>query len=104
MLNVVSNALQHTPENGKVAIRLKQMEGQALVVVEDASIGIDPKDQRHIFDRFYRVNKGRSRQSGGSGLGLSIAQAIAASHGGKIQVQSQVGQGSTFTITLPIAS
>ncbi|WP_204137626.1 two-component system sensor histidine kinase RppB [Halomicronema sp. CCY15110] len=109
IFNLVSNALQHTPAGGKVSIRLRQTvrktfpEGekhQAVVTVEDTGIGIAPADQTKIFDRFYRVEKDRSRQSGGSGLGLSIALAIALAHGGDIQVQSQVGQGSTFIVTL----
>ncbi|MEB3355283.1 MAG: two-component system sensor histidine kinase RppB [Synechococcales bacterium] len=111
VLNVVSNALQHTPAGGKVVIQLRQSvrpafpEGekrQALIAVEDTGIGLAPEDQRHIFDRFYRVQKDRSRQNGGSGLGLSIALAIAQAHSGNIQVQSQEGKGSTFTISLPV--
>ena len=110
VLNIVSNALQHTPAGGKVIIRLRQStrttfpEGekrQALIIVEDTGIGIAPEDQSRIFDRFYRVNKDRSRQSGGSGLGLAIALAIAKAHGGNIQVESQIGQGSIVTIALP---
>jgi len=110
ILNVVSNALQHTPPGGRVIIRLRQSirttftEGekrQALITVQDTGIGIAPEDQSRIFDRFYRLNKARSRQTGGSGLGLSIALAIAKVHGGDIQVQSQVERGSVFTITLP---
>jgi signal transduction histidine kinase len=112
VFNIVSNALQYTPAGGKVSIRLQQTvrktfpEGernQAMVTVEDTGIGIAAADQAKIFDRFYRVEKARSRQSGGSGLGLSIALAIAQAHGGDIQVQSQPGKGSTFTITLPMS-
>ncbi|WP_346293699.1 two-component system sensor histidine kinase RppB [Sphaerothrix gracilis] len=112
VFNIVSNALQHTPAGGKVSIRLQQTvrkmfpEGernQAVVTVEDTGVGIAPEDQTKIFDRFYRVEKARSRQSGGSGLGLSIALAIAQAHGGDIQVQSESGKGSMFTITLPMA-
>lgn len=113
VLNVVSNALQHSPTGGKVIIRLRQSirtafpEGekrQALIIVEDTGTGIAPDEQLRIFDRFYRVNKDRSRQSGGSGLGLAISLAIAKAHEGDIQVQSQPGKGSAFTITLPLAS
>ncbi|MBE9078094.1 two-component sensor histidine kinase [Romeria aff. gracilis LEGE 07310] len=102
VLNVVSNALQHTPPEGKVMIQLQQSERQALITVEDTGTGIAPADQDRIFGRFYRVGQDRSRQSGGSGLGLSIAIAIAHSYGGNIQVQSQLGKGSSFTIRLPI--
>ncbi len=113
MLNVVSNAVQHTAAGGKVLIQLQHgirstfPEGekrQVCITIEDTGIGIALADQPRIFDRFYRVEHDRSRQSGGSGLGLSIALAIAQSHGGDIQVRSQIGQGSVFTITLPITS
>ena len=103
VLNVVSNALQYTPENGKVLICLKQVEGKALIVVKDTGIGIALEEQRRIFDRFYRSDKGRSRRSGGSGLGLSIAQAIAHAHDGTILLKSDLGQGSEFVIQLPTA-
>lgn len=103
-LNVVSNALQHTPAEGKVIMRLRQTDRQAIITVQDTGIGIAPEDQAHIFGRFYRVNQDRSRHSGGAGLGLAIAKAIAQAHSGDIQVQSQVDQGSTFTISLPITA
>ncbi len=104
VLNVVSNALQHTPANGKVTIRLRAVDKHALIVVEDTGVGIHPDDQPRIFDRFYRIEKDRSRQSGGAGLGLSIALAIAQTHGGSIHVKSAVSKGSTFTIKLPLTS
>ncbi len=104
VLNVVSNALQHTPADGKVTIRLRAVDKQALIAVDDTGGGIHPDDQPRIFDRFYRIEKDRSRQSGGAGLGLSIALAIAQAHGGSIHVKSAVSKGSTFTIKLPLAS
>ncbi len=104
VLNVVSNALQHTPAHGTVILRLKNLDKQALITVEDTGVGIHPEDQPRIFDRFYRIEKDRSRQSGGAGLGLSIALAIAQAHGGSIHVKSAVSQGSRFTIKLPLAS
>ncbi|MBE9156433.1 HAMP domain-containing histidine kinase [Nodosilinea sp. LEGE 06152] len=104
VLNVVSNALQHTPANGKVTIRLKAVDKHALITVEDTGVGIHPDDQARIFDRFYRIEKDRSRQSGGAGLGLSIALAIAQTHGGSIYVKSAVSKGSTFTIKLPLVA
>lgn len=103
VFNVVSNALQYTPENGKVLLLLRQADGKALITVKDTGIGIAPEDQPHIFDRFYRIDEGRSRQSGGSGLGLSIAQAIAHAHGGIIALKSRLGQGSEFTMQLPLS-
>ena len=113
VFNIVSNALQHTSAGGKVSIRLQQAirktfpegeKNQAVVTVEDTGVGIAPEDQIKIFDRFYRVEKDRSRQSGGSGLGLAIALAIAQAHGGNIRVKSELGQGSVFTISLPIST
>lgn len=113
VFNLVSNALQHTPAGGKVRIRLQRAtrktfpdgdNNQAVITIEDTGVGIALADQTKIFDRFYRVEKARSRQHGGSGLGLAIALAIAQTHGGDIQVHSQLGKGSTFTIILPTLS
>ncbi|MEO0855103.1 MAG: ATP-binding protein, partial [Cyanobacteria bacterium J06648_11] len=102
MLNIVSNALQHTPPGGQVSIQMKRLEREVVVTIADTGAGIPLADLHRIFDRFYRVDKNRSRHSGGSGLGLSIALAIAQAHGGSIRVKSQVGKGSTFAIRLPI--
>jgi signal transduction histidine kinase len=99
--NLVSNAIQYTPQNGKVTIRLDRDDHHALIQVQDTGIGIPAQDQRRIFERFYRVNSDRSRETGGSGLGLAIAMAIAQTHQGSIQVRSVLGNGSTFTTKLP---
>jgi signal transduction histidine kinase len=99
--NLVSNAIQYTPQNGKVTIRLDRDDHHALIQVQDTGIGIAPQAQGRIFERFYRVNSDRSRATGGSGLGLAIAKAIAQTHQGSIQVQSALGSGSIFTIKLP---
>jgi signal transduction histidine kinase len=104
VLNVVSNALQHTPADGKVTICLRAVDKHAVITVGDTGVGIHPDDQARVFDRFYRIEKDRSRQSGGAGLGLSIALAIAQTHGGSIHVKSAVAKGSTFTIKLPLAA
>ncbi|PZV02898.1 MAG: two-component sensor histidine kinase [Leptolyngbya sp.] len=101
LLNVVSNALEYTSKGGRVTIRVVAHDRTALIAVEDTGIGIALQDQAKIFDRFYRVNPDRSRHTGGSGLGLAIALAIAQAHGGDIQVNSEVGKGSCFTIKLP---
>lgn len=99
--NLIANALQYTPQGGTVIITLSSQERYAVLTVQDTGIGIAPMLQTQIFDRFYRVDGGRSRQSGGTGLGLAIAQAIAIKHKGKIQVQSEVHQGSCFQVNIP---
>ena len=104
VFKLMVNAIQAAPPEGKVTVVLDQSEEYALIQVQDTGIGIAPQDQSQIFDRFYRVHKDRSRQTGGSGLGLAIAQAIARTHHGTIQVQSQLGLGSTFTVRLPISN
>lgn len=102
LTNLVTNAIQYTPSDGKVTIRLTQDEFHAIVQVQDTGIGIAAAEQSRIFDRFYRVNPDRSRQTGGSGLGLAIAQTIAQAHQGTLQVQSEPEQGSLFTLRLPL--
>lgn len=100
--NLIDNAIQATPAGGKVVVFLDQSESYAIIQVQDTGIGISPEAQRHIFDRFYRVQVDRSRRTGGSGLGLAITLAIVQSHEGSIHVQSQLGKGSTFTVRLPL--
>jgi signal transduction histidine kinase len=100
--NLITNSIQYTPAGGKVVVRLHQEDHHALIQVQDTGIGIAPQDQARIFDRFYRVSSDRSRQTGGSGLGLAIAQAIAQVHHSSIRVESELGQGSTFTVQLPL--
>jgi heavy metal sensor kinase len=102
ILNLVDNAMKFTPAGGKVTLALGEQDGHAVVSVSDTGIGIRPADQEKIFDRFYRVDKGRSRELGGSGLGLSIAKWIAEAHGGRIFVTSKEGCGSAFTVILPL--
>lgn len=104
VFNLVINAIQHTPEGGKVTLSLEKKDQQAVIQVQDTGVGITPEYQSKIFDRFYRVNSDRNRQTGGSGLGLAIAQAIAKAHRGKIQVQSRLGQGCSFRVYLPQAT
>jgi signal transduction histidine kinase len=101
LINLITNAIQYTPEQGKVTVKLERDEHQAVLQVRDTGIGISEADQSRIFDRFYRVNSDRSRATGGSGLGLSIAQAIVQAHQGTIQVQSSPGQGSLFIVRFP---
>jgi len=102
MTNLIVNAIQYTPKAGAIILSLDKTDHQAVIQVQDNGIGIAPADQTHIFDRFYRVNRDRSRQTGGAGLGLAIAQAIAQAHRGSLHVQSELGRGSTFTVRLPL--
>jgi two-component system OmpR family sensor kinase len=100
--NLIVNAIQYTPAQGQVQVTLDRLDHQGQITIQDTGIGIAPSDQKHIFDRFYRVDSARSRKTGGSGLGLAIASAIIQAHQGNIQVQSELGKGSTFTILLPL--
>jgi histidine kinase len=104
LTNLTGNALQYTPEGGKVTLSAKRANGEVQISVHDTGIGIPSEHQAHIFDRFYRVDKSRSRQGGGgSGIGLTIARALIEAQGGHISVESQgIGTGATFTFTLPI--
>jgi signal transduction histidine kinase len=105
LTNLTGNALQYTPEGGRITISAKQISDEVQIAVRDTGIGIPPEHLSHIFDRFYRVDKSRSRQAGGgSGIGLTIARALVEAHGGRIWVESAgEGTGSTFTFTLPSA-
>lgn len=100
--NLIVNAIQYSVPEGLVTVRLLKEDHHALIQVQDQGVGIAPNEQPRIFDRFYRVNRDRSRQTGGAGLGLAIAQAIVKAHQGKIQVQSQLREGSLFTVQLPL--
>lgn len=105
VLNLVDNGFKYTPAGGRVSIDLKAHNGWAELRVEDTGDGIAPDALPHIFDRFYRVDKARARQSGGAGLGLAIAKSIAERHGGRIEATSDgPGQGSRFTLRLPLAA
>jgi signal transduction histidine kinase len=100
---LIDNAIKYTPEGGRIQVGLEIMDAQATIKVTDSGIGIVEYDQLHIFDRFWRADKVRSRGVGGAGLGLSIARWIVDQHQGSIQVRSQPGQGSTFTVKMPVA-
>lgn len=104
ILNLAENGLKYTSPGGKVELNVKGDRDQGLVnlFVSDTGVGIAKKDLKRVFDRFFRVDKARSRETGGTGLGLSICQWIAHAHDGQIGVQSKVGTGSTFTVTLPL--
>jgi signal transduction histidine kinase len=102
-LNLLGNALKYTESGGKVRLFLATENGYAKVAVSDTGQGIPPDDISCIFDRFYRVDRARNRAHGGSGLGLSLVKSYTEAHGGRIDVTSEVGKGSTFTVYLPIA-
>jgi heavy metal sensor kinase len=102
LLNLLDNAVKYTPAGGDISIALGSKDGDAHIVVKDTGIGIPVEDQSRIFDRFYRVDKARSRALGGAGLGLSIARWIVEGHGGSLSVESAPGRGSSFTVELPL--
>ncbi len=103
-LNLVDNALKYSSTGGQVRIVIKSCGIEWQIDVSDTGVGIAREVQSHLFDRFYRSDPSRTRQTGGVGLGLSIAQAIVGQHGGRITVQSELGQGSTFSVFLPLFS
>lgn len=102
LLNLIDNAIKYTPRGGKVELSLAKEGGWTTITIADTGIGIPKEDLPHIFERFYRVDKARSRIQGGSGLGLSIAKWIADAHDAIIKVNSEVGKGTTFVVKLPI--
>lgn len=99
--NLLENAIKHTPNGGKITVSAVQQESFIRVNVEDDGEGIPAEDLPNMFERFYRVDKSRTRHAGGSGLGLTIAKRLVESHGGTISVQSELGKGSCFSFTLP---
>ena len=99
--NIINNAIKYSPDGGRIIIRLMETHTDIIVSVSDEGLGIARKDIPHLFDRFYRVDKARSRAMGGSGLGLAIAQEVVQLHGGKIWVNSIENKGSTFFVSLP---
>jgi two-component system phosphate regulon sensor histidine kinase PhoR len=100
--NLLSNAIRYTPSGGNVWVRLREDDGAALLEVEDTGLGLEPKHQARIFQRFYRVDKARSRELGGTGLGLSIVKHVVLAHKGGVAVQSRPGHGSTFSVRVPL--
>lgn len=101
--NLISNAINYSPNGQPVSVTQKVVRGKVVLIrVTDRGIGIAPEDQKRVFERFYRVDKARSRSTGGTGLGLAIVKHVVANHGGTITLWSRPGTGSTFTIELPI--
>ncbi len=101
--NLLDNAIKYNHPGGRVTVRASAAPPACHIEVEDTGIGIPAEDLPRIFERFYRVDKARSRDTGGTGLGLSIVKHVAETHGGSVQVESQSGRGSRFTLTLPLA-
>lgn len=104
LLNLLTNALQHTSCGGQITASAQQAAGKVHITVQDTGEGIAPENLPHVFERFYRADRTRSRDTGGSGLGLSIAKSLVEAQGGTISAESQIGQGSTFTVSLPQAA
>ncbi len=102
LINIMSNAIKYTPNGGTVRIMAIHQGSEIQIQVKDNGIGIPQEDLARLFERFYRVDKARSREKGGTGLGLSIAKEIADAHGGKIEIESKVQVGTTVTVTLPV--
>lgn len=100
--NIVENAIKYTPDGGRIAVSLQKNGRDAVLAITDTGVGIPGEDLPHVFDRFYRVDKARSRDTGGTGLGLSIVKQIVRLHAGSVTVQSEPGKGTTFTVQLPV--
>lgn len=101
LVNLVDNAIKYSNENGRVQVAVKNREHRLQITVADSGLGIARKDLTRLFERFYRTDKARSRDMGGTGLGLAIVKHISIAHGGEVTVDSELGRGSTFTITIP---
>lgn len=99
--NILNNAIKYSPDGGKITVSMQTTDTQLIIVISDQGLGIPQKDLPRIFDRFYRVDKARSRAQGGTGLGLAIAKEIVKQHHGFIWAKSEYGKGSSFTIVLP---
>jgi two-component system, OmpR family, phosphate regulon sensor histidine kinase PhoR len=102
-LNLLDNAIKYTQAGGQIRVTARPADGEAEVCVADNGPGIAPEHLARIFERFYRVDKARSRELGGTGLGLSIAKHIVQAHGGRVLAESESGKGSRFHFTLPKA-
>ena len=105
--NLLDNAVKYTPESGVIRVGSRPFTDasgvkRVEVFVSDTGSGIPPEDLPRLFERFYRVDKARSRELGGTGLGLAIVKHLVRAHGGEVRVESQLGQGSTFLFTLPV--
>ena len=101
--NLLTNAVKYNNDGGEIWVQVKHWGADMILTVRDTGVGIPAESQSRIFERFYRVDKGRSRKQGGTGLGLSIVKHIVNFYHGSVKVESEVGKGSTFTVKLQIA-
>ncbi len=99
--NLLSNAIRYNQDGGSIAVTTEVILDDAVMTVADTGTGISDQDQAHVFDRFFRADKARSRVAGGSGLGLAICKSIVEAHGGNVEVTSQLGVGTTFVVRFP---
>ncbi|HEY2147626.1 MAG TPA: HAMP domain-containing sensor histidine kinase, partial [Pirellulales bacterium] len=102
LINLLDNALKYTGPNKRILLRVFCSSDEISFAIEDNGIGLSPRQERRVFDRFYQVDQQLTRAAGGCGLGLSIVKSIVAAHGGQVEVQTEVGKGSTFTVSLPV--
>ncbi|HEY2695852.1 MAG TPA: ATP-binding protein [Pseudonocardiaceae bacterium] len=102
--NLVNNAITHTPPDTRIEVRLRTAEAEGVLEVADAGPGLPPEQAQRVFERFYRADPSRGRDSGGTGLGLAIVAALVAAHGGRVEVDTAVGVGTTFRVMLPLAN
>jgi signal transduction histidine kinase len=103
LLNLVHNAIRYTPTGGSITVRCLLRDRETVIEVDDSGEGIEPEHQAKVFERFYRVDKVRSRAEGGAGLGLAIAKLAVERHGGRIELESAKDRGSIFRVLLPSA-
>ncbi len=101
-INLINNSIKFTPQAGKVHIELCRANGRIEFNISDTGIGVSDEDQPRIFERFYKADKSRTLSNGGSGLGLSIVKKIVEMHKGMIAIESKLGQGTTFVVSLPV--
>ena len=101
LYNLTDNAIKYSPDGGKISVSLREEQEKLVWRVRDNGVGIPAEDQEHIFERFYRVDKARSRETGGTGLGLSIVKQLVTMHGGEITVHSEPNRGSEFKVVFP---
>jgi signal transduction histidine kinase len=99
--NLLDNAVRYTRPGGRIKVEISARNGDAKFSVSDSGIGIPARDLTRVFERFYRVDRARSRDTGGTGLGLAIVKHVAEQHGGRVEAESELGRGTTFVVTLP---